>query len=358
MNKINDNPNINIPIFLGRIDEWQDVVVDLTQINHLLIAGFAGCGKSTLIHNILSNIIEYRNGESIKLALYDHKGIELSIYNGCPHLLIPVVTDDRKMEAMIKWANSEMKDRLNKFAYDSVRSISEYNNKALDLNHLRFPRIIIVLDGYSADNNDTNENLQNILINGRTVGIHVVLSLLDTRNILKFINLFPASCLFRSISYPRGIGISAKYFSLLSVGEFYYKSVFSDKPNKLSTPDIDFYSLEKDINKNRVNCSMATYSIETQKQIDKNDSYDPYSSYDIDGRDEYFAEAGRFIIDKDKASIGMLQRVLKIGFNRSARIMDQLADYGVVGEEEGTKPRKVLMSHEQFEKLLEELQNT
>lgn len=341
MNKINDNPNMLIPIFLGRIEKWQDMVVDLSEINHLLITGYSGCGKSTLIHNIVSNVMIYRSYEIAKFILLDQKGVELTIYNGCPHLFIPVATDEKRIEGALTWCVAEMECRIDILRNFSSRSIEDYNEK----NQKTWPHILIVLDGYSADNDKIDECLKKILLNGRTAGMHIILSLSDTNNILNFINLFPSVCLFRSARYPRGTGISQKYLSVLSIGEFYYRSMSSSEMVKLSTPDIDFNLVEREL-KNIIRENKDAKYIDISTKENNNIGF---CEEDIDA---LFSDAGRYTIEKDKASIGMLQRNFKIGFNRAARIMDQLSDAGVVGPEEGTAPRKILMSMEEFEKLL------
>lgn len=335
MNIINNHNNLFVPIYLGKIDNWEDYVVDLLDMQHLFISGFAGCGKSTLIHNIVSNIIVNAKENLVKLLLYDRKGVELKIYDSCRCVLIPTVSDERKYEILLNWCIAELENRLNKIYNSSARTLDEYNNR-LHETEQKVPHLILVLDGYMGGSNDI---LEKILITGRTVGMHIILSTLDVAKSKNIINLFSSFAIFKSINYSNNIGIPKSKFASLTVGEFYYRNIIKSETIKLQTPDIDFLNLTKYMEKY---IDIEFNILEQKAELQQDDT------------DAYFVRAGRFVIQKEMASSGMLQRAFKIGFNRAARIVDQLAAAGVIDEEGGTKARRILMTMEEFEMFCKE----
>lgn len=360
----------SIAFAVGKDLAGQPVVTDIAKMPHLLIAGQTGSGKSVCINTLIMSIIYKYHPDDVKLIMIDPKVVELSVYNGIPHLLIPVVTDPKKASGALNWAVQEMVERYNKFAELGVRDMKGYNNKissvkgSEEAGYEPMPQIVIIVDELAdlmmVAPGEVEDAICRLAQMARAAGIHLIIatqrpsvnvitglikanipsriafsvaSAIDSRTILDGGGaeklLGKGDMLFYPSGYPKPVRLQ---------GAFVSDSEVSDVVDFLSGNNSNEY------NNDIISKIETTASSMTSSSVDKG----------TNDRDQYFAEAGRFIIEKDKASIGMLQRVYKIGFNRAARIMDQLCDAGVVGPEEGTKPRKVLMSKEEFEKYIEE----
>lgn len=360
----------SIAFAVGKDLAGQPVVTDIAKMPHLLIAGQTGSGKSVCINTLIMSIIYKYHPDDVKLIMIDPKVVELSVYNGIPHLLIPVVTDPKKASGALNWAVQEMVERYNKFAELGVRDMKGYNNKissvkgSEEAGYEPMPQIVIIVDELAdlmmVAPGEVEDAICRLAQMARAAGIHLIIatqrpsvnvitglikanipsriafsvaSAIDSRTILDGGGaeklLGKGDMLFYPSGYPKPVRLQ---------GAFVSDSEVSDVVDFLSGNNSNEY------NNDIISKIETTASSMTSSSVDKG----------INDRDQYFTEAGRFIIEKDKASIGMLQRVYKIGFNRAARIMDQLCDAGVVGPEEGTKPRKVLMSKEEFEKYIEE----
>lgn len=346
MNIVSVKKEIKIPIFMGKEDNWEDIVKDLTAIRNLLIIGAPGCGKSTLIHNIICNIIYHTSCNNVRILLIDSNFVEFNIYNNIPHLLTPVIKDERKIEGALEWLTSEIKTRMNALDSINARSINEYNEKS----ETALPYLILVYDGYSPEFFDCNNYLTEILRFGSRVGVYFIVSCCSINRMRGLANKFNAFSCFKTLVDQKLPHIKHSYVKHLGIGEFKYIDFYQDESIQLKSPKIDF---------EKYGSFLQNQKIYNNAEADKiphkiyNNSNDIFS----ESIDAYFEEAGKLIIDKDKASIGILQRMFRIGFNRAARIMDQLCDAGVVGPEEGAKPRKVLMTMEEFEKYVNHLKN-
>ncbi len=358
----------DIAFAVGKDIGGQTVVTDIAKMPHLLIAGATGSGKSVCINTLIMSILYKANPEDVKLIMVDPKVVELSVYNGIPHLLIPVVTDPKKASAALNWAVAEMTDRYKKFADLGVRDIKGYNKKIAtvdknhDNNYQKMPQIVIIIDELAdlmmVAPGEVEDAICRLAQMARAAGLHLIIatqrpsvnvitglikanipsriafsvsSAIDSRTILDGAGaeklLGKGDMLFFPSGYPKPVRIQGAFVSDKEVGSV-----------------VEFLSSQNENKESNLELESKITSI----------SSDASSSGKESDLDEYFAECGKFIIEKDKASIGMLQRVFKIGFNRAARIMDQLCDAGVVGPEEGTKPRKVLMSMEEFEQYVDE----
>ncbi|MCR5418101.1 MAG: DNA translocase FtsK [Lachnospiraceae bacterium] len=349
------------------------VATDIAKMPHVLIAGSTGSGKSVCINTLIMSILYKARPDEVKLIMVDPKVVELSVYNGIPHLLLPVVTDPKKAAAALQWGVSEMMDRYKKFEDQGVRDLKGYNAKMEQLNDNngqsveKLPQIVIIVDELAdlmmVAAGEVEDSICRLAQLARAAGIHLVIATqrpsvdvitglikanmpsriafavssgVDSRTILDMVGaeklLGKGDMLFYPQGYPKPVRIQGAFVSDKEVADV-----------------VDFlkqFTVEGAEEDDEV--------LSKLEQIQQGGGADG-ESREGDERDAYFADAGRFIIEKEKASIGMLQRVFKIGFNRAARIMDQLADYGVVGPEEGTKPRKILMSLSEFEQLLEEI---
>ena len=333
---------------------------------HLLIAGATGSGKSVCINTLIMSVIYKAKPEDVKLIMVDPKVVELSVYNGIPHLLIPVVTDPKKASGALNWAVAEMDSRYKKFAECNVRDLKGYNQRVekvqqMDVQHKpeKLPQIIIIIDELAdlmmVAPGEVEDSICRLAQLARAAGIHLVIAT-QRPSVNVITGLIKANVPSR-IAFSVSSGVDSRTIidmngaeKLLGKGDMLFYPAGYPKPQRVQGAFVSDDEVGNVVEFLKEQGMTAQYSPEVESRVSSPLSDSPGSAE----RDEYFVQAGQFIIEKDKASIGMLQRMFKIGFNRAARIMDQLADAGVVGEEEGTKPRKVLMSQEQFEEMLEQ----
>mgnify|MGYP002678553276 FL=1 len=369
--------NSNIAFAVGKDIAGKTVVADIAKMPHMLIAGATGSGKSVCINTLIMSILYKAHPDDVKLIMVDPKVVELSVYNGIPHLLIPVVTDPKKASAALHWGVSEMEDRYRKFADYNVRDLKGYNKKIETMPvpegeeaPKKMPQIVIIVDELAdlmmVCPGEVEESICRLAQLARAAGIHLIIAT-QRPSVDVITGLIKANMPSR-VAFSVSSGVDSRTIldmngaeKLLGKGDMLFYPQGYSKPARVQgafVSDKEVSDVVDYLKNQALGNTYSNYAEDIEEKI-KNigSSGGPSGSGSGGGndRDEYFEEAARFIIDKDKASIGMLQRVLKIGFNRAARIMDQLCEYGVVGEEEGTKPRKVLMSMEQFEQLLEEI---
>ncbi len=362
----------NIAFAVGKDIAGKVVVTDIAKMPHMLIAGATGSGKSVCINTLIMSILYKAHPDDVKLIMVDPKVVELSVYNGIPHLLIPVVTDPKKASAALHWAVKEMEDRYGIFADFNVRDLKGYNKKVESMRENgdetappKKPQIVIIVDELAdlmmVCPGEVEESICRLAQLARAAGIHLIIAT-QRPSVDVITGLIKANMPSR-IAFSVSSGVDSRTIldmngaeKLLGKGDMLFYPQGYTKPARIQGAFVSDKEVSDVVDFLKNQALGNTYAEDIEEKI-KNIGSSTISGGNQGGneRDEYFEEAGRFIIEKDKASIGMLQRVLKIGFNRAARIMDQLCDYGVVGEEEGTKPRKVLMSLEQFEQLLEEI---
>ena len=347
------------------------VVTDIAKMPHMLIAGATGSGKSVCINTIIMSILYKAHPEDVKLIMIDPKVVELSVYNDIPHLLLPVVTDPKKAAAALHWGVAEMTERYNKFAEQGVRDLKGYNQKVEQMQKkdgeaapVKMPQIVIIVDELAdlmmVAPGEVEESICRLAQLARAAGIHLIIAT-QRPSVDVITGLIKANMPSR-IAFAVSSGVDSRTIldmvgaeKLLGKGDMLFYPQGYPKPARLQGAFISDEEVEDVVNFLKDQKIITQYSPDIERQMKEAGSVPgSVQADDSSAFDEYFAEAGRFIIEKDKASIGMLQRVFKIGFNRAARIMDQLCEAGVVGEEEGTKPRKVLMTPEQFERFVEE----
>ena len=308
--------------------------------------------------------------EDVKLIMVDPKVVELSVYNGIPHLMIPVVTDPKKAAGALNWAVAEMNRRYQLFAEYNVRDLKGYNDKVENIKDIddpnkaqKLPQIVIIVDELAdlmmVAPGEVEEAICRLAQLARAAGLHLVLAT-QRPSVNVITGLIKANMPSR-IAFSVSSGVDSRTIidmngaeKLLGKGDMLFYPAGYQKPVRVQGAFVSDKEVQAVVDFLKENSGGAAYSEEIQKQVNSNQNVSAGGASSEDDKDVYFVDAGKFIIEKDKASIGMLQRVFKIGFNRAARIMDQLAEAGVVGEEEGTKPRKVLMSMEQFEQYIEE----
>jgi len=361
----------NLAFAVGKDIAGKAVVADIAKMPHMLIAGATGSGKSVCINTLIMSILYKAHPDDVKLIMIDPKVVELSVYNGIPHLLIPVVTDPKKAAAALHWGVAEMTDRYQKFADYNVRDLKGYNQKVQELIDkgdpeapVKLPQIVIIVDELAdlmmVAPGEVEESICRLAQLARACGIHLIIAT-QRPSVDVITGLIKANMPSR-VAFSVSSGVDSRTIldmngaeKLLGKGDMLFYPQGYSKPARVQGAFVSDKEVS-DVVEYLKNQKLGNiYSEDIQQKIASIGTTASTAGGD-DGseRDQYFVDAAKFIIDKDKASIGMLQRVFKIGFNRAARIMDQLCEAGVVGEEEGTKPRKVLMSMEQFEQYIDE----
>lgn len=348
------------------------IISDIAKMPHLLIAGATGSGKSVCINTLIMSILYKADPTEVKLIMIDPKVVELSVYDGIPHLLIPVVTDPKKAAGALNWAVVEMTDRYKKFAEVNVRNLEGYNKKVEQVwktdgvepeNLPKMPQIVIIVDELAdlmmVAPGEVEDSIVRLSQLARAAGIHLVIAT-QRPSVNVITGLIKANVPSR-IAFAVSSGVDSRTIidmigaeKLMGKGDMLFYPQGYQKPARVQGAFISDQEVGRVVEFLKNQMGEAVYNEEVVTKIAETGTQSgPSGSSGNSEIDDYFVEAGRFIIDKDKASIGSLQRVFKIGFNRAARIMDQLADAGVVGPEEGTKPRKILMSSEEFERYIE-----
>ena len=368
----------NIAFAAGRDIGGQVIMADIAKMPHLLIAGATGSGKSVCINTIIMSLLYRADPEDVKLILIDPKVVELSVYNGIPHLFIPVVTDPKKAAGALNWAVAEMTERYQKFATYGVRDLKGYNAKVESIADIddpekpkKLPQIVIIVDELAdlmmVAPGDVEDAICRLAQLARACGIHLIIAT-QRPSVNVITGLIKANMPSR-IAFSVTSGVDSRTIldmvgaeKLLGKGDCLYYPQGLNKPLRVQGAFVSDQEVSDVVDFIKENYGQATYddSIEEKmSRISENTGGSGASGVsapgnDAGGRDAYFVDAAKLLMDKDKASIGMLQRYFKIGFNRAARIMDQLEEAGVVGPEEGTKPRQILMNPETFEALLED----
>ncbi len=362
----------NLAFAVGKDIAGKVVVADIAKMPHMLIAGATGSGKSVCINTLIMSILYKAHPDDVKLIMVDPKVVELSVYNGIPHLLIPVVTDPKKASAALHWGVSEMEERYRRFADFNVRDLKGYNKKVETMQEggaedapAKMPQIVIIVDELAdlmmVSPGEVEESICRLAQLARAAGIHLIIAT-QRPSVDVITGLIKANMPSR-VAFSVSSGVDSRTIldmngaeKLLGKGDMLFYPQGYSKPARIQGAFVSDKEVADVVDFLKNQTLGNTYAEDIEEKIQHigngQGSAGGDDGYELD---ELFEKAGRFIIEKDKASIGMLQRVLKIGFNRAARIMDQLCEYGVVGEEEGTKPRKILMSPEQFEQLVEDI---
>lgn len=364
-----------ITFALGRDIAGQVVVADLAKMPHLMIAGSTGSGKSVCINTIITSILYKAGPDEVKLIMIDPKVVELSVYNGIPHLLIPVVTDPKKAAGALNWAVQEMTDRYQKFADANVREINGYNEKIETMEvpegqerPKKMERIVVIVDELAdlmmVASKDVETAICRLAQLARAAGIHLIIATqrpsADVITGIIRANM-PSRIAFAvsTATDSRIILDQAGADRLLGKGDMLFNPQGAPTPHRIQgafISDNEIAAIIDDVKeKNGESASNeAIQNAVNAAQVSSQAVAISDGGADDDGRDALFADAAKIIVDKEKASIGMLQRYLKVGFNRAARIMDQLEEAGIVGPEEGTKPRMVLVTTEELSSIIDE----
>lgn len=365
----------SISFAVGKDIAGKVMVSDIAKMPHVLIAGATGSGKSVCINTIIMSILFKADPSEVKLIMIDPKVVELSVYNGIPHLMIPVVTEPKKAAGALNWAVAEMMDRYNKFAECNVRNIKGYNSKVDSVEvpegqerPEKMPQIVIIVDELAdlmmVASKEVEEAICRLAQLARAAGIHLIIAT-QRPSVNVITGLIKANMPSR-IAFAVTSGVDSRTIldsvgaeKLLGKGDMLFSPHGAPKPMRVQGAFVSDEEVQNVVDYIIEHNGNASYSSDMQQKMENmqtSASSTAISDSDVedDGRDSHFMEAAQILMDKDRASIGMLQRYLKVGFNRAARIMDQLAEAGIVGPEEGTKPRKVLMTPEEFQTFIDE----
>ncbi len=365
------NTSSKIAFAAGKDIAGKTIVADIARMPHLLIAGATGSGKSVCINTIIMSILYKARPDEVKLIMVDPKVVELSIYNGIPHLLLPVVTEPKKAAGALNWAVNEMNTRYKKFAGVGARNLKGYNDIAAKMEFKegeipveKLPEIVIIIDELAdlmmVAPGEVEDAICRLAQLARAAGIHMVIAT-QRPSVNVITGLIKANVPSR-IAFSVSSGVDSRTIldmngaeKLLGKGDMLYFPSNIPKPIRVQGAFVSDEEVSKVVQFLKDNMSGEVNYDESITETAIASKAGGQAAEQQDDRDSLFADAGRFVIEKERGSIGMLQRQFKIGFNRAGRIMDQLADAGVVGQEIGTKPRKVLMTAEEFEEFIKNI---
>ncbi|MCR5215655.1 MAG: DNA translocase FtsK 4TM domain-containing protein [Lachnospiraceae bacterium] len=373
------NSSSNLAFAAGKDIGGKPIIADIAKMPHLLIAGATGSGKSVCINTIIMSLLYHARPDDVKLIMVDPKVVELSMYNDIPHLLIPVVTDPKKASQALNWAVAEMDQRYKKFANMQVRDLKGYNAKVAEILKKsqgvetdpedlpkKLPQIVIIIDELAdlmmVASNEVEDAICRLAQLARACGIHLVIATQrPTVNVIT--GLIKANVPSR-IAFSVSSGTDSRTIldmngaeKLLGKGDMLYFPSGLPKPIRSQgafVSDEEINAVVDFIKEHNQGVATSSQSEEIEAVMN-NINMAGSKTFDHE-QDEYFVEAARLCVESEKASSGMLQRRYKIGFNRAARIIDQLCEAGIVGPEEGTKPRKILMTQEELEAYLSTLE--
>jgi S-DNA-T family DNA segregation ATPase FtsK/SpoIIIE len=348
----------HLKILLGKDIQGRPIVGDLDKMPHLLIAGATGSGKSVCVNTIITSILFNATPEEVKFLMIDPKVVELSNYNGIPHLILPVVTDPKKASVALGWAVTEMDKRYELFAAESVRDVDAYNKKVEQgTTHEpeKLPKIVVIIDELAdlmmVAPGQVEDAICRLAQKARASGIHLIVATqrpsVDVITGLIKANI-PSRIAFSvsSSTDSRTILDMGGAEKLLGRGDMLYYPTGMPKPMRVQGA---FLSDEE----------VADVVGYVKKQVDEVDYQTEilersYSVGPEDEEDEYLPEAIELVIEQEQASTSMLQRRFRVGYNRAARMIDAMEERGIIGPSNGSKPREVLMSQAELDSLEED----
>lgn len=356
------NHKSKISFALGKDIAGTTIVGDIAKMPHCLIAGSTGSGKSVCINSLITSLIYKASPEEVKMIMVDPKVVELSVYNGIPHLLIPVVTDPRKAAGALNWAVTEMLNRYNLFAKENVRDLESYNEAMSERGEKKLPKIVIIIDELAdlmiASPKEVEEYICRLAQLARAAGMHLIIATqrpsVDVITGLIKANV-PSRIAFAVSSQidSRTILDIAGAEKLLGKGDMLYAPVGMSKPIRVQGAFISDKEVERIVSFLKNNAAadydddvLAKIENASQKEsvVDTKDSSDE--------ADVMLPQCIEFVVDIGEASVSKLQRRFKLGYSRAARIVDQMEERGIVGPSEGSKPRQVLITKEQYQQMM------
>ncbi len=345
----------NLPFALGKDIAGKNIIVSIDKMPHLLIAGATGSGKSVCINSLIMSILYKTKPDEVKLILIDPKVVELSNYNGIPHLLIPVVTDPRKAANALNWAVQEMTNRYKVFAQNSVREIDSYNDKMLVENKEKMPKIVIVIDELAdlmtVASAEVEEYITRIAQLARACGMHLVIATqrpsVDVITGVIKANI-PSRIAFAVSSQvdSRTILDTGGAEKLLGRGDMLYHPIGLPKPVRIQGTFVSDDEIKRVVD--FIKDQQVEIKHSKQNEIIKEIESQTNADEDVD---EYLEQAIDMVVNDGQASVSYIQRKFRVGYSRAARIIDQLEERGIVGGHEGSKPRKVLVTKEELDEM-------
>lgn len=346
-----------IAFALGKDIAGKNIIADIDTMPHLLIAGATGSGKSVCLNTIIVSLLYKATPDEVKLILIDPKVVELSVYNGIPHLLIPVVTDPKKAAGALNWAVQEMVSRYKLFANKGVRDFHRYNEQ-LEADESPIPQLVIIIDELSdlmmVAPNEVEDAICRLAQMARAAGIHLVIA--TQRPSVDVITGVIKANIPSRIAFAVSSQIDSRTIldiggaeKLLGRGDMLFAPAGSNKPFRVQGAYITEKEVEAVVNCIKNQNEGPQYNTEVLEEV----------AVDNDGRmnadyDELFPDAVEVVIDAGQASISLLQRRLRIGYARAARLIDEMENRGLVSGFDGSKPRNVLITREEFEQLFKE----
>lgn len=338
---------------LGKDVSGKIIIGDIAKMPHLLIAGSTGSGKSVCVNTLITSIIYKAKPDEVKLVLIDPKVVELANYNGIPHLLVPVVTDAKKAANALCWAVTEMNRRYNLFAESQVKDINSYNEKTDN----PLSRIVIIIDELAdlmmVSSNEVEDYICRLAQMARAAGMHLIVatqrpSVDVITGVIKANIPSRISFAVSSQTDSRTIIDMGGAEKLLGKGDMLFYPLGANKPVRLQGAFISEEESEKVIEHVKSEVGELSYASDIEESISN------VNTAKDDDADELLSDVIEFVINSGQASASMLQRKFKIGFNRAARLVDDMEERGIVGPSEGSKPRKVMISKEEFDELKKE----
>ena len=351
-----------ITVAIGRSIGGDCIVADLKSMPHLLVAGSTGSGKSVCINSMIISLLYKATPEEVKLILIDPKVVELSIYNGLPHLMIPVVTDAGKAAAALGWAVSEMNERYNKFAAEGVRDLQSYNEtvRANGEEEKVMPQIVIIIDELAelimTAKNTVEDSICRIAQKARAAGMHLIVATQrpSTDVITGVIKAnIPSRIAFAvsSLTDSRVILDVGGAEHLLGKGDMLYGPQSISKPLRVQGCFVSDNEVRYVINYVKDQVQMAGYNDDILQIMNRAGSGGSAQSEESSDEDELLTDAIETVVRAEQCSVSMLQRRFRIGYNRAARLVDLMEERGIVGPPDGARPRKVMMTLDQFQQL-------
>ena len=347
-----------ISMGLGKSISGSPVIANLKDMPHLLIAGSTGSGKSVCINSIIMSFLYKATPEEVKLILIDPKVVELSIYNGIPHLLIPVVTEPGKAAAALGWAVTEMDERYKKFSEENVRDIQSYNEAVIANGEKDkvLPQIVIIIDELHdlmmAAQNQVETYIARLAAKARAAGLHLIIA--TQRPSVDVITGVIKANIPSRIAFAVSSQIDSRTIldmggaeHLIGKGDMLYSPQGMDKPLRVQGCFVSDEEVSKVIEFVKKNSGVAEYSETVNSALEKTGLNSGSKQGDED--DELFKEAVEYVVSAEQASVSSLQRRFRIGYNRAARLIDDMEARGIVGPADGSHPRKVLITSADFD---------